>query len=217
MTVLGAKRRLGGPLIDLGPDVLLGIMTVIHAGWLSVSDVTPADDEVKITERLRAAMRRVVNERTHPWSKLMVILPGTESLSSSDLPRPDGRTDISILMIGVFEEFGDHDPHAIIECKRIAGGDTGLCWKYVNDGIDRFRASKYGGRHATGFMIGYVLSESASDAANGINRCLSRKDRHSELLHASGLLDECCAWSSCHPREPPSNSLIVLHHAILEF
>ena len=193
-------------------------MKAIHDGWLSVRDVTPADDEVKITERLRAAMRRVVNERTHPWSKLMVILPGTESLSRPDLPRPDGRTDISILIVGVFQELQDHDPHAIIECKRIAGGNTGLCWKYVHDGIDdRFRTGKYGGRHATGFMIGYVLSDRALDAAHGINRCLSRKDRRSELLHESGLLDERWAWSSCHPREPPSESPIMLHHAFLEF
>ena len=217
MTAGRTKRKLGDPLIELGPDALLGIMMAIHDGWLTVSDVTPADDEVKITERLRAAMRRVVSERTHPWSRQMVILPGTESLSHPSLPRPDGRSDISILLFGIFQELKDHDPHAIVECKRIAGGDTGLCWKYVHDGIDRFRTSKYGGRHTAGFMIGYVLSESASDAVNGINRCMSRKDRRSELLHESGLLDERWAWSSCHPREPPSNSPIILHHAFLEF
>ena len=80
----------------------------------------------------------------------------------------------------------------------------------MRDGIDRFRTGKYGGRHATGFMIGYVLSDRALDAAHGINRCLSGKGRHAELLHGSGLLDECWAWSSCHPREPPSKSPIIL-------
>lgn len=114
MTTLRTKRKLGGPLIELGPDALLGIMTAIHDGWLTVSDVTPAVDEVKITERLRAAMRRVVSERIHPWSRQMVILPGTESLSHPSLPRPGGRTDMSILIVGVFEELKDHDPHACI-------------------------------------------------------------------------------------------------------
>ena len=55
MTVSGARHKRGGPLIKLGPDVLSGIMTTIHAGWLSTSTVTPADDEAKITEQLRAS------------------------------------------------------------------------------------------------------------------------------------------------------------------
>ena len=144
----------GGASIDLEPDLAIAILRTIHAGWLSTSTVTPADDEVKITEQLRAAMRRVVNERANPWDDGMVILRGSQSLSRPSLARPDGRTDMSILHIGTFNELKDHDPHAIVECKRIAGGNTGLCWKYVHDGIDRFRTGKYGGRHATGFMIG---------------------------------------------------------------
>ncbi len=207
----------GGASIALEPDVAIAILRTIHAGWLSVSTVTPADDEVKITEQLRAAMRRVVNEHANTWDEGMVILRGTESLSRPSLDRPDGRTDMSILLLGMFNDLKDHDPHAIIECKRVAGGNTGLCWKYVHDGIDRFRTGKYGGRHATGFMIGYVLSARALDAAHGINRCLSGKGRHSELLHGSPLLDKCWAWSSCHPREPPSKSPIILEHAFLEF
>ena len=212
-----AEAEAGGPSIDLEPDVAIAILRTIHAGWLSISTVTPADDEVKITEQLRAAMRRVVNERASTWDEGMVILRGSESLSRPSLARPDGRTDMSILLVGMFNELKDHDPHAVVECKRIAGGNTSLCWKYVHDGIDRFRTGKYGGRHAAGFMIGYVLSDHALEAANGINRCLSGKGRHSELLHGSGLLDERWAWSSCHPRELPSNSPIILEHAFLEF
>ena len=109
----------GGASIALEPDVAIAILRTIHAGWLSVSTVTPADDEVKITEQLRAAMRRVVNEHANTWDEGMVILRGTESLSRPSLDRPDGRTDMSILLLGMFNDLKDHDPHAIIECKRL--------------------------------------------------------------------------------------------------
>ena len=54
MTVSGTLHKRGGHRIALGPDVLIEIMTTIHGGWLSTSSVTPADDEVKITEHPRA-------------------------------------------------------------------------------------------------------------------------------------------------------------------
>ena len=208
---------LGGPLIDLSPDVIVAIMRTIHAGWQDISRVKPGDYEVKVTERLREAMRDVVNARKHPWSRRMVILPGTESRSRPNRDEPDGRTDIPIFLVEKFGNLGDHDPHAIFECKRIAGSDAYLCREYVWEGINRFRTGKYVPRHAVGFMAGYVESGSACDAANGINRCLGRKRLYSEFLQASSLLNECWARSSCHPRQPPSKPTIMLYHAFLEF
>ena len=208
---------LGGPLIDLSPDVIVAIMRTIHAGWQDISRVKPGDYEVKVTERLREAMRDVVNARKHPWSRLMVILPGTESRSRPNRDEPDGRTDIPIFLVESFWNVGDHDPHAIAECKRIAGSDKGRRRKYVWKGIDRFRIGKYGARHATGFMVGYLESGNASDAANGINQCLSEDGLDSEFLQRSTLLNEHWAWSSCHPRQPPSKPTIMLYHAFLEF
>ena len=206
-----------GTSINLRSDVIVGIMGTVHDGWLATCGVIPGDDEVKVTERLRHAMRRVVKEPTHPLRGRMVILPGTESLSRPDLAQPDGRTDIPIFLLEIFGSLDDHDPHAIIECKRVAGSDADLCREYVREGINRFRISKYGARHATGFMAGYVESGSASDAANGINRHLARKGLLSEFLQASALLKECWARSSCHPRKPPSKPTIMLYHAFLEF
>ena len=212
-----AEADFGSSLIDLRPDVIVGIMGTVHDGWLATCGVIPGDDEVKVTERLRHAMRRVVKEPTHPLKGRMAILPGTESSSRPDRDRPGGRTDIPIFLLEIFGSLEDHDPHAIIECKRIAGSDTRRCWKYVWKGIDRFRSGKYGACHATGFMAGYVESGTASDAANGINRCLGRRRLFSEFLQASSLLNECWARSSCHPRQPPSKPTIMLYHAFLEF
>ena len=209
--------HLGGPLIDLSPDVIVAIMRTIHAGWLATSGVKPGDYEVKVTERLRVAMRMVLNDQEHPWSRRMAILPGTESLSRADLDQPDGRTDIPIFLDDIFRKCRDHDPHAIIECKRLAGSDRRRCLQYIQKGINRFRIGKYGARHAAGFMAGYLESGSASDAANGINQCLSEEGLDSEFLQRSTLLNECWARSSCHPRQPPSKPTIMLHHAFLEF
>lgn len=44
----------GGASVELEPDVPMAHLRTIHAGCLSISTVTPADDEVKITEHLRA-------------------------------------------------------------------------------------------------------------------------------------------------------------------
>lgn len=107
-----------------------------------------------MTERLRDGMRSAVKNAS--WN--LIILPGTESRSKSSVLLPDGRTDIPLMMIEVFSRTQEHDPHAIIECKRIAGSDTHLCREYVVEGIDRFASGKYGENHAVGFMVGYVLS-----------------------------------------------------------
>ena len=112
------------------------------------------------------------------WCKKMTVLPGTESRSSPDLPKPDGRTDIPILFQEIREELDEHDPHAIVECKRVAGSDAGLCRLYVVEGIDRFKTGKYAGNHAVGFMAGYLLSDDAEATAGRTHRSPPRISRN---------------------------------------
>ena len=149
-----------------------------------------------------------------PW-KTMIVLPGIESRSRPDVPLPDGRIDISIQWIEIFVRYRAHDPHAIIECKRIAGNNTHLCREYVVEGINRFRIGKYSGNHSTGFMIGYLIAGDASTAATGINCCLNRKSRRAEILKPSSPIGESWVWESCQPRT--IGSPIELHHAFLAF
>lgn len=126
-----------------------------------------------MTERLRDGMRSELKSKGHPWGKTLVVLPGTESRSDGAVVIPDGRTDIPLMLIEVFLRTQEHDPHAIIECKRIIGSDTHLCREYVVEGVDRFRTGKYGQNHAFGFMVGYVLSGTAAEAADGVNAYLT--------------------------------------------
>jgi hypothetical protein len=128
---------------------------------------------------------------------------------------PDGRTDIPLAFVEIFLRFGEHDPHAIIECKRIAGLDTHLCREYVVEGMDRFIQEKYGENHAVGFMVGYVLSGSPPECADGVNAHLKRVSRPADRLDPSGVSDGPF-WQSLHAR-PEQSMPIRLHHAFLEF
>ena len=206
----------GRPFIELAREIVSTILRIVEEGWnvaIAASNVAASDGEVEMTERLRDGMREAANARA--LGMRLVVLPGTESRSRPDRVRPDGRTDVSILVIEIFLRFGDHDPHAIIECKRIAGSDSRLRREYVVEGIDRFGSGKYGARHATGFMIGYLVAGDAAGAVGGINRVFNARSRSAETLKPSSLVGASWAWQSEHPRgrgEP-----IELQHAFLAF
>ncbi len=207
----------GRRFIDLGPDIVTAILRTVKVGWrfvLQSPDVNTDTGEVEITERLRDGMRCALDSGMLPW-KTMIVLPGTESRSRPDVLLPDGRTDIPILWIKIFLRFGEHDPHAIIECKRIAGNNAHLCREYVVEGIDRFRTGKYSGNHSTGFMIGYLISGDANAGAAGINDNLNSRSRYDENLKPLDLVTDSSAWASRHPRE--GTSPIELCHAFLAF
>ena len=162
----------GRPFIDLEPETAAAILRTIEAGWARAStapEVNADAGEVEMTERLRDGMRGALAADGLPWGGTMVVLPGTESRSRPDVLRPDGRTDIPILWIAIFLRFQEHDPHAIIECKRIAGDDARLCREYVVNGIDRFRTGKYAANHAIGFMAGYLIADDANAVASRLN------------------------------------------------
>lgn len=179
-------------------------------------DVNARAGEVLMTERLRDGMRSMLKSRKCPWKNTLIVLPGTESRSITDVVLPDGRTDIPLMLIKVFLRTQEHDPHAIIECKRIAGSDTHLCREYVIEGIDRFATGKYGENHAVGFMVGYVLSSTAAKSADGVNAYLKRVSRTTEHLEPGDVYDDAPSWESEHARPKP-RSAIRLHHAFLEF
>lgn len=211
----------GRPFVELAPETATAVLRTVEAGWTQASpDVHPGAGEVMMTERLRDGMRAALAAGGLPWAKTMIVLPGTESRSRAEVLPPDGRTDIPILWIQIFLRFGEHDPHAIIECKRIAGHDTRLCREYVVAGIDRFRSGKYAANHATGFMAGYVIAGDANAAAEGINRYLNsprrkHKSRPDENLKPSLLVEDSWAWTSHHSRPARSVSPILLHHVFL--
>jgi hypothetical protein len=155
-------------------------------------------------------MRQALRSGELPWGKtMMIVLPGTESKSARTLPAPDGRTDIPLLVIEVFLKSGEHDPHAIIECKRVAEGDSTLIREYVIEGVDRFCSGKYGKNHSRGFMAGYIMSGTPGGIVLQVNAFFDKNNRQPEKL--SPLSNG--TWMSQHPRKNCSN--IELHHSML--
>ena len=217
---LGALARdIGRQPIDIGVEYIDAILLILDAGWSRVmkgSEIDTHAAEVEITEYLRVGMREALSDRIASWCKKMTILPGTESRSDSAVPRPDGRTDIPIFFQDIREVHDMHDPHAIIECKRIAGNNTGLCRLYVTEGIDRFKTGKYGGQHAVAFMAAYVLSGSVGAATTGINKYLSGQGRSTEHLTNCTALSKDWTRSSKHTRQGTLTP-IDLHHGFLQF
>lgn len=208
------KVTSGQGLIPLSDEIAAAILLTLEAGWKIASaypEVNAAAGEVVITERLRDGMRQALDSNEFQWSKEMTVLPGTESRSRSEVLTPDGRTDISIFMIQIRLQYQAHDPHAIIECKRIAGSDTNLCRLYVIKGIDRFQTGKYAGNHRVAFMTGYLISGNAVAAVSGINQYLTGKGRQAECLEPSDIIKDSYTCKSAHPRT--ISSPIELHHA----
>ncbi len=209
-----APAALGHEFIALSTDVTVAILTILTAGWRRAKayrDVNTQAGEVPVTERLRDGMRQALKLDGYPWAKMLLVLPGTEARSREALV-PDGRTDIPLVWLEIFLRHGEHDPHAIVECKRIAGSDTSLCREYVIEGIDRFRSGKYGFNHAVGFMVGYLLCGTDAEAVAGINGYLNRQGRTDEELRSSG--SAAATWASRHGRA--SSSAISLHHMFFE-
>ena len=209
-----APAALGRKFIALAPDVAAAILTTLAAGWeyaSAHSDVSAQTGEVAITERLRDGMRCELKKKNHPWGKALIILPGTESRSDVATLLPDGRTDIPIVILEVFLRTQEHDPHAVIECKRISGSDTHLCREYVIEGMDRFRTGKYANNHALGFMVGYTISGTAETAVAGVNAYLDGRSRSAESLRFSTLAEAITSWESQHARSSASPP-IRLHH-----
>ena len=208
---------LGSEIIELAPDIVAAIMLTLIAGWKRASgfeDVNAQACDVPMTERLRDGMRSELNSKGHPWGKMLVVLAGTESRSSGNVVIPDGRTDIPLMLIEVFLRTQEHDPHAIIECKRIAGASKRLCREYVVEGVDRFRTGKYGKNHARGFMVGYVLSGAVDGAADGVNAYLTRVSRTAEHLKPADICRGVLSWESQHARAI-SLPAVRLYHAFL--
>ena len=219
MIETSARRGVvGRHIIDIHREGSEAILQVVEAGWKLASTFPSAHagaGEVEITECLRDGMRAALEEKATDWSKKMTVLPGTESRSSPDVPKPDGRTDVPIFFSDIREEYNEHDPHAIVECKRVAGNRAELCREYVVEGVDRFVTAKYARNHAVGFMVGYLLSGDARSAVAAINAHLTRKRRQSEHLGPCLIGDQSWARSSRHARTAPADP-IALHHAFFD-
>ena len=191
--------------VHLADGQVLSILAAIADGWLAAvenEELTAALREREMTGWLIAGMRKNMENR------------GTTVARGTETPRGD-LPDICIYFRRLREEQNEHEPHAGVECKRVAGNDTTLCGRYVRFGIDRFSGGKYGARRKCGFMVGYVVDGSASSCVDGINRYLARHRSAEERLGTDRLAARFPVWLSCHARKAASP--IEVRHQFLVF
>ena len=195
-------------VVSLKADAVVNVLRTIHNGWGVATthfDLSQSAREREMTLRLRTGMCHVVNSCGSALP--MRVFPGIE-VTSANVPRPVGLTDISI----IFDWLPGHSPHLVVECKRIAGNDSKLCRLYVVEGIDRFKSGKYGANHATGIMVGYAIRDTVADAVAGINRYLDGRDRHDDRLKPSRLIND---WARRSKHARAGREPVKLHHAFL--
>ena len=213
---IGQPIAFGTSFPDLNEDTFVAILRTITDGW-EIARQNPKmhlePKEVPITECLRDGMRIALKHL--PWRKSLIVPPGTESRSTLETLIPDGRTDIPLYLIEIFLQYDEHDPHAIIECKRVAESNSHLTREYIVEGVDRFQSGKYGRNHSKGFMVGYILSGTPLGVVAGINKFLGKHGRNSEQLKSTSFVGCGLTWESQHQRGK-YNKPIDLHHAMLE-
>ncbi len=214
---IGQSIAFGTSFPDFNEEWYVAILRTITEGWEIARQnpkVYPDAKEVPMTECLRDGMRVALKHL--PWRKSLIVAPGTESRSNPETLIPDGRTDIPLYLIEIFLQYDEHDPHAIIECKRVAESDSHLIREYIVEGVDRFQSGKYGRNHCKGFMVGYILSGTPLGVVADINKYLGKLGRYTEQLETSTFGGCEWAWKSQHPRSETIKKPIDLHHVMLE-
>ena len=212
------RPRAAGETLPIGENRAADIMRLIRAGWTSVwlcSAIDEQSNERELNQHLREGMRAAANTgAVRSWRRISVF--GATESEPLDETVHEGFPDISIHLRDVRERQAIHGPHAVIECKRIAGSEGELSVRYVKKGVDRFVSGKYAAQHSVGFMVGYVLSGGAALAVERVNQYVRAQGRGVECLGASTLFpDQSQARTSLHSRLGQGH--IVLHHTMLEF
>ena len=217
------ERRVRQPL-DLGPGLTTLLLRLIKVGWDTVCENEVFQigcHEREMTEFLLEGMRRQLDPRLSSengggvaWQENITVARGTEVAPLSGHSGVAGIPDISVYFHDIRTNMNYHDPHAVIECKRVSGSSRKLCQLYVRQGIGRFASGKYARDHSVGFMVGYLLDGSISVAVERINAYLRDELGPSELLAKAGLQWSRSVHVSRHERRGPATPIVV-HHTFL--
>lgn len=191
--------------IVLAQSQVLTVLKAVVEGWAAATEndlLTANLRERKMTRWLIAGMRRTMQDLG------VTVARGTET--------PEGNTpDICISFRTLREEEDEHEPHAIVECKRVTENDSKLCARYVCLGMIRFKKGKYSKRRTHGFMVGYLISGARDTAVERINAYLARHWSEADCLQEAELTTSLAVWQSHHSR--PAEEPIEVMHQFLAF
>lgn len=218
------RERRGREPLDLDSGLTILILRLIKKGWETVcKDALIQGDleEREMTEFLLQGMRSHLD--SYPSSAEAEGVEGRDNITvarGTEVPPRAGHRgvsgipDISVYFHDIRVRNNDHDPHALIECKRVSGSRAKLCQLYVVDGMDRFASGKYGADHSVGFMIGFLLQGSVPLAVECINGHVRSKLGPCEVLVPSDWQCSHAVHVSRHAR-PTLSSPVVVYHTFL--
>lgn len=174
-----------------------------------------------MTEALLNGMRSHLDSRWRTavgssveWRENITVARGTEVPPCRGQSGLRGIPDIAVYFHDIRVRLNYHDPHAVVECKRVSCGCRKLCRLYVHEGIDRFVSGKYARDHRVGFMIGYLLDGSIALVVELINGCLEDELPASESLVTFDSEGSRSIHISRHAR-PKLPTSVVVHHTFL--
>lgn len=137
---------------------------------IASESVSPEDDELAISGKLRPHLYRVKKQQKLSWT----LQPEASSFAKPDAARPFGHPDIRFSCNTPTHDQYDYD----VECKlvrvRREGKNWDYCSHYITDGVKRFLEGKYAQTTPPmGALIGYVQAGEfvvLLDLINGVNR-----------------------------------------------
>ena len=203
------------PWSDLFPDYLVPeIVGQVLQVWEALPAPAPDDKEVPITQSLCVLLRKDKNRSRFPFR---IELESSElSLATGEVV---GRVDLH------FSSGYREDVYFALECKRLnvrsAGGHRrSLAKAYVDDGIMRFVAEKYGRGLDKGGMLGYVMDGDVASAVAAVDAQV-KKQRQRILLRGHGGLRSSSIMpqmdhirETLHARSRRTRSILI-HHLFL--
>lgn len=193
-----------GRSVELAQGQVQTVLKAIADGWEAAAENDALEatlGERKMTRWLIGGIRRTMRDLG------MTVARGTET--------PEGNVpDICINFQRLREEEDEHEPHVVVECKRVAGSDSDLCGRYVRQGMSRFTEAKYGKRRSHGFMVGYLTSGSVVDAVAGVNVYLTRHWSETDRLEQAHILASLEAWQSHHSRSHEA-PIVIMHQFLV--
>lgn len=217
-------ERRGREPLDLDSDLTILILRLIKRGWelaYKSAVLHRGCEERLMTEFLLQGMRSHLEPRwgsaegsSVEWRQNVTVARGTEVPPRRGHSGVVGIPDISVYFHDIRVRQNYHDPHALIECKKLSPSSARLCKLYVVEGMDRFASGKYAADHSVGFMVGFLLQGGVPSAVERINGFARDELGPCEILVPADLRCSHPVHTSRHPRSTLSFPVAV-HHTFL--
>ena len=165
-------KYLGTPHFPIPQLYVRSALAILVAGWARLRPkglVTPDLAEDNITAYLSDEMKNVQREGI---SDIINWDPQVGTQSNPQNPLEVLKIDIKFR----WDQYpNDNDRYLAVEAKKLRGKGHSLAGDYVEEGVMRFVAARYGWGHDYGIMIGYVIVPTVSSAVLRVGEAMKKR------------------------------------------